>query len=419
MRKSVLLLTIAGVVLARGASAQPAPWAPERLTPGWVFTPSMVLGVLHDSNVTLRAVNEPIHSEVVGLLNPRGELDFNGRHTHFNVGYSGALEAYRQFSELNRYEQKGRMEIRQQAGPRLNLHGQAGYSLVPTTDRLEFAAGVLPFVGIGSQHLGASGGFTLKTSPRMEIQGGLNLQSIRFDREAPDDPDQFLRYLRNGHSYTPSLGAMYSISQRLSLGASWSYRHSVIGDDQEVFNVQNLTGDFSWQAAEHTTVRGGLGASYLKSDTTLLTSTTSVGEVSVVATPVSRWGPAYHFGLDHSAGPVKVSGTFERSFVPSIGFGGLNANQRVSASAHVPFAKGRLIAGGNVAYGVIEPVDLFGVDFTLHSLWTQGSFGYQVTRWLRAEAFVNRTHQTSTARGLVDRTRVGIEFVTAKPVRIQ
>jgi hypothetical protein len=418
MRKSVLLLTVIAALSARVVSAQPAPWAPERLTPGWVFTPSMVLGALHDSNVTLRAVNEPIRSEVVGLVNPRGELDFNGRHTHFNIGYSGALEAYRQFSELNRYEQKGRLEIRQQTGPRLNLRGQASYSRVPTTDRLASEAGVLPFIGIGSDHLEASGGFTLKTSPRTEIQGGISAQSIRFDRETPDDPDQFLRYLRNGHSYSPSVSTMYSISQHVSLGGSWSYRHSVVGDDQEVFNVQNLTGELAWQVAEHTTVRGGAGASYLKSDTTPLASASTLN-TTVVPAPIERWGPAYHVGLDHLAGAVSVSGNYERSFVPSIGFGGLNANQRVSASAHVPFAGGRLIAGGNVAYGIIEPVDLFGVDFTLHSLWTQGTFGYQITRWLRTEAFVNRSHQTSTARGLVDRTRVGIEFVTAKPVRIQ
>jgi opacity protein-like surface antigen len=396
-------LAIALMLVARVAMAQPAPWAPERLTPGWVFTPSMVLGVLHDSNVTLRAVNEPIRSEVVGLLNPRGELDFNGRHTHLNVGYSGALEAYRQLSALNRYEQRGRFEIRQQTGPRLELFSQATSEQVPTTERLDLGAGVLPFIGIGSEHLDVNGGFRGQVSPRLKIDGAFSAQTIRFDRELPTDPDQFYRYLRNGHSYSPSLGAMYSITQHVSVGASWSYRHAVVGEGQEVFDVQNTTGELAWQPAQRTTLRGGAGASYLTSDTASL----------------KRWGPAYHLGLDHMQGRVSLSGKYEHAFVPSIGFGGLNANQRVSGSAHVPLAQGRFIVGGNVAYGVIEPVDLFGVDFTLHSLWTQGTVGYQVAPWLRAEAFVNRTHQTSTARGLVDRTRIGIEFVTAKPMRIQ
>src|SRR4051812_19743125 len=158
MRNRLILVLAAVLLVARGASAQPAPWEPERLTAGWVFTPSIVVGGLWDSNVTLRAVHEPISSQWVGLLNPRGEVDFNGRRTHMNLGYSGALEAYQQFSELNRYEQFGRFEIRHQPRQHLQLFGTAGYSRVPTTDRLDIGAGVLPFIGIGSQHGNVSGG---------------------------------------------------------------------------------------------------------------------------------------------------------------------------------------------------------------------------------------------------------------------
>src|SRR3954468_11346702 len=174
MRNSGILPFVAALLVARAAGAQPAPWAPERLTPGWVFTPSGVIGVLHDSNVTMLAVNDPIQSQVVALVNPRGELDFNGRHTHFNIGYSGSLEAYQQFSELNRYEQHGRLELRQQALRHLQLFSTAGYSSVPTTDRLELGAGVLPFIGIGSSHADVSGGFHLTTSPRTRVEGGIN-----------------------------------------------------------------------------------------------------------------------------------------------------------------------------------------------------------------------------------------------------
>lgn len=403
MRKTVIFLLALIVLVAGDAAAQPAPWAPERLTPGWVFTPSAVFGVLHDSNVTLRAVNEPIRAEAVGLINPRGELDFNGRRTHLNIGYSGALEAYRQLSELNRYEQRGRLELRYQARQHLQLFSQASYARVPTTDRLDLGPGVLPFIGIGSEHGDISGGFHLQASPRVRVDGSVGAQTMRFDRSEPADPDALTRYLRNGHSFSPSVSAMYSLSEHVSVGGTWNYRHAVVGDGQDVFNVQSTTADVAWQATQYTTVRTGFGASHLTSPTEL----------------VDRWGPAYHAAIDHKAGRVAVSAKYERAFVPSIGFGGLNANQRLSGSAYVPLGNGRYTVGGNVSYGRIEPVDLLGVDFTLNSLWTQGTFGYQITRWLRTEAFVNRTHQTSTARGLVDRTRIGIEFVTAKPVRIQ
>jgi len=403
MRKSVVLALVAMLWLARGATAQPAPWAPERLSAGWVFTPSGVVGVLHDSNVTLRAVNEPINAETVALLSPRGELDFNGRRTHFNIGYAGALEAYQQFSELNRFEQKARFELRHQTMRHLLLSSSASYSNVPTTDRLDLGAGVLPFIGIGSRHADVSGGFHLQASKRTKIDGGLNLQDIHFDRSQPDDPNQFAQFLRDGYSITPSLGAMYSVAEHVAVGGAWSYRHAVVSEGLQVINVQTATADVEWQPAEHTTVRGGAGAAHLDSVTEL----------------ISRWGPAYHVGIDHSEGRLALSGNYERSFVPSIGFGGLNANQRLSGSAHIPFAQGRWSVGGNIAYGQISPIDLLGLDYTLNSVWTQGTVGYQVSRWLRAEGFYNRTHQTSTARGLVDRTRIGVEFVTSKPVRIQ
>ena len=48
MRTSVMTAIVAVMLLARAATAQPAPWEPERLTPGWVFTPSIVFGGLRD-----------------------------------------------------------------------------------------------------------------------------------------------------------------------------------------------------------------------------------------------------------------------------------------------------------------------------------------------------------------------------------
>lgn len=396
-------LVVTAALLPSTARAQPAPWEPERLTPGWVFTPSIVVGGLWDSNVTLRAVNEPVYSQWVGLLNPRGEIDFNGRRTHLNLGYSGALEAYRQFSELNRYEQRGRFELRHQATPHLGVTAHAGYARVPTTDRLELDPGVLPFLGIGSEHADASAGFHLATSPRTTVEGELRYQTITFDRNEITDPQDLTRYLRSGNSISPEIGVMHGVTERVSIGGSWNYRHADVGNGQAIYDVHSTTAEVAWQPAEHTTVRGGAGISYLTAKTQDLT----------------KWGPAYHLGLDHHIGRLALAAKYERAFVPSIGFGGLNANQRLSGSAHIPFAGGRAAIGGNVAYGQIEPVDLLGVNFTLNSLWTQGTVSYQLARWLRTEAFVNRTHQTSTARGLVDRTRVGIEFVTSKPVRIQ
>src|SRR5687767_5586934 len=138
MRVAMRFVAATAIALAMSlgsAQAQPAPWQPERLTPGRVFTPTAVLGGMWDSNVTVRNQGNPLVQEWVGIVSPRGEVDFNGRRTRFNAGYSGTLEAYRDVSELNRYEQKARIYGRHQATPRLSAEVRTTYTASPTTDR--------------------------------------------------------------------------------------------------------------------------------------------------------------------------------------------------------------------------------------------------------------------------------------------
>src|SRR5919109_698959 len=100
MTRLALVLLLSAIAVP--AAAQPAPWSPERVTAGWVFTPSFVLGVLSDSNPTTRNTGNVIDSEMVTLVNPRTEIDFNGRRAKFSAGYSGTLERYQELSELTR-----------------------------------------------------------------------------------------------------------------------------------------------------------------------------------------------------------------------------------------------------------------------------------------------------------------------------
>src|SRR4051812_18546298 len=151
MRLIAALAIVAALTTATRVEAQPAPWQPERLTAGWIFTPSMVLGALWDTNVTVRQEGDPHIQQWVGLLNPRGELDFNGRRTHMNTGYSGALTAYRDLPELNRYEQHGRFEVRHQMQERLSVFARATAEVAPTTDQLDLGPNVLPFVQVGTK----------------------------------------------------------------------------------------------------------------------------------------------------------------------------------------------------------------------------------------------------------------------------
>src|SRR5688572_31103025 len=86
---------------------------------------------------------------------------------------------------------------------------------------------------------------------------------------------------------------------------------------------------------------------------------------------------------------------YEKSYVPSFGFGGLAGNQRLTVAARTPFASGRAYLGGSLSYGRSEPVESFAGGFRTRSFWINGSVGYQVAAWLRAEGFASSMNQTT------------------------
>jgi hypothetical protein len=396
---SAIAATMALVAGATPAAAQPAPWEPERLTAGWTFTPAMVFGVLRDSNVTLRNEGAPRLTEWVGLLNPRGELDFNGRRTRFSGGYSGSLETYRRFDELNRFEQRGRLELRHTLRPRVNFGARATYSVSPTTDRLEVDA--LPFVDVGSRSFNAGANVDARLSPRASFGARYGYQQMDFDRETPEGSP--LRLLSGGRAHSPGASFGYVLGRRVSAEAAWSYTHADIDEIRGQFDVQSIVGGLAYRVGENTSVSAGAGAAYLH----------------VGRTGDSVWGPAVRGGVEHQAGRTSLSARYERSYVPSFGFGGLAGNQRLSFAARTPFASGRAYAGGSLSYGRSEPVESFGDGFRTRSLWVNGSVGYQMASWLRAEGFITSMNQTTDVQGDIDRIRVGVQFVTSKPLRMQ
>ncbi len=396
VRRFAGAMVLAGA-LASPAAAQPTPWEPERITAGWVFTPAIAFGGLWDSNVTVE--NDPLgldpeQSELVGLVNPRGTISFNGRRAKFNAGYSGRLEAYRRLDELTRYNQRARLEAEYQMTPRLLFETRHEASVAPTTEDIDLSG--LPFVRVGSRLVTSSGGFTVNMTRRMKLDTAYAFQWISFDRD-----ERFAR-LRGGHQHSPSVGLTYSFSRRLDLGGTWIYRHASIDGGQQMFDTQVAAATAEYLVTENTRIRGLAGIAYLRvSDT---------GE--------TRTGPSYGAGISHKVRQATLDASYERSFVPSFGFGGMTASQQTSASVSVPFMQGRFYTSGSIAYRQNEPVLAQSLPIELSSWWTNGAVGYGVARWLRVEVFLTRTHQESSAQGNVDRTRVGVQFVTLKPVRI-
>jgi hypothetical protein len=64
-----------------------------------------------------------------------------------------------------------------------------------------------------------------------------------------------------------------------------------------------------------------------------------------------------------------------------------------------------------------DPLDF--VQPALRSLWVEGTVGYAASRWVRIEGFFAGTHQNvDRPGGVLNRNRLGIQVVTAKPMRI-
>jgi hypothetical protein len=110
---------------------------------------------------------------------------------------------------------------------------------------------------------------------------------------------------------------------------------------------------------------------------------------------------------------------YERSVQQLFGFGTLAPTHVVTGDAFIPFANRLYYLDATVAYGKTGTFSDLPLGFNLSTLWTNVSIGRQLAPRLRAEAFVGVARQASQGFDTANRTRVGIQIVTSKPLRIQ
>jgi hypothetical protein len=273
-------------------------------------------------------------------------------------------------------------------------------TMTPSTEQLEL--GGVPFTRVGSHMLDTRGGFIFGLTQRMRLTADYNFQWVDFDRSAAAIPD--FSSLRGGHSHSPMAELRYEVSRRIDVGGVWSYRHTALDGSERIFDSQDARGTVSFVIGPATTLRGSGGFAY----------------VSVDRTGRTEVGPSYGASISHQAAPLSVDVSYDRSFLPSFGFGGMSATESFHTGVRVPLGRGRMFAASGFTWRRTEPT-LPTEEFalSLNSYWWNSSFGFQVARWLRTEAFFALTHQTSNAQGNVERSRIGIQFVTSKPMRIQ
>jgi hypothetical protein len=399
--RRLLFTALVALAIVESAQAQSVERPEERTTAGWVFTPAFLLGGQWDSNVTVQSAGNPHFKEWGALVNPFADVSFNDRQTHMTAGYSGTLEAYRRFGELQRFDQRTKFTIEHEISRRLTIGSSLSYADVPSTDRLEILTGQLAFQDIGSRLLDTAAQLEIKTSARNRVVAEYKFRDVTFDAKPQLETDSPI--LNGGYSHEPSVTLLQDLTSRLTVGAGWKYSRSRVETGVQVFEVHSGTGAVAYRLARNTTLSAGLGASYLREE----------------HGTVAKWGPTFYGVVEQRAGRTDVSVRYERAFLPTYIVGGLTADQSVQATARTPLGRTRSYVEGSLAYGRTRPVEELGLGFQLDSVFTRVAFGYRVARWLRTEACYSGMHQTSSLLLDVDRTRVGVQFITSKPMRIQ
>jgi hypothetical protein len=194
------------------------------------------------------------------------------------------------------------------------------------------------------------------------------------------------------------------------LGGEYQFTRAIVnsravsgvpGEDDR-FNLQ--TGSFTaqFQAASGTTLSGALG----------------IARIGAGLSHAGRTGPEWRAALLQRAGRGLFSAGYERSHIPSFGFGGTFQNEQWMANLHMPIGRSRVYVDGGFAWLNNEPLDT--VQPSLKTAWISGDAGYYATRWLTLEGFYGRTQQDSQlAGGQLQRNQIGFRVSAAKPMKLR
>ena len=393
---AALLLLTATVASAQaprptaGASSDAQP-----STAGWLITPSVVYSTSYDDNVLLHGDGDATEGDMLSVVNPRGLLEYTGRHLHFGADYDGAFLMYHSLDALNSYDQHASAFLEQAVSKHLRLFVRDTAAITPTTASVEFVG--VPFVRTGSQINDLRGGIIVDAARHTTLTVAYNAQWVGFNTS----PAVGTLVLLGGHSQGGTATLRQQVANRLTLTADYGLQLGTVIGMPTSFNVQNATGGVEYQLSPSTTISGGAGISH-----------TSVSDVNE-----AQAGPALRAALTRQLKKAGLELAYSRSFVPAYGFGGTLQNEDFTARLHGPLSR-KFYGQTSLAWRRNEP--LVNGDLKLVSWWYDGAVGYNVRQWMRVEGFYNGVRQAiDRPGGLLNRSRIGVQLVATQPVRMQ
>lgn len=375
----------------------------QQAAPGWVFTPSISFGGSWDDNVLLVDPGSNPPADYGSPIGPAASLDYTGKRTRFSSGYNGSFVRYLTLDNLNSFQHSLRAAVEHRANARLTFFGQESLTVAPTTDVLQLAG--VPFYRIGSRSNSAGGGAQAALSKHTTLRGAYTLNSVAFDVN-----ELLGNQLQGGHAHELRASLDHSLSRQLMVGGEYEFTRAIVNSrtfvgldgPEDRFNLQTGSLTAQYQPTARTTLSGAFG----------------VARIGAGLSYAARTGPEWRAAVLQRAGRGVVSASYQRSHIPSFGFGGTFQNEQWMANVHMPLGRTRAYVDGGISWLNNDPLE--ANQPSLQTAWLSGNVGYYATRWLTLEGFYGRTQQDSQrAGGQLERNQVGFRVAAAKPVKLR
>lgn len=393
IRRAALVATLFALTAPAVSAQERSAEFPTHLNPGLTFTPGISVAGVWDSNVALAAPSGRAASDNLFIFEPFGQLELVSPRTELVAGYKGYVRRYTDVEALNGYDQRGFFSMRRLATRRLAIFANNEYADVPTTD--ETTLNDVPFSRTGSKSNRFAGGVEARLTKYTDLNVRYENTWVKFDRAET--------FLSDGWINSVGGDLRQRLSERLSVGAEYEIRKADLEQGQRNIWFQDFGGLLSYAAGPHTTLTVAAGFSVLNDNV-------PAGD---------RNGPYFRGDVSHDLDRATLGASYERSFVPSFGFGGASSNQEVSGFIHMPLSRNRLYINSSAMWRRSNPL-LEEVELGLDTIQINNTLGYAVVRWFRLEAFHAFTRQDSRITGgEINRQRAGLQLVVSQPMRIR
>lgn len=392
IRRAAIAAALA-IAAAPGLSAQERPAEFQTyMTPGLTFTPGISLAGVWDSNVALASPVGTPAADNLFIVEPFGQLELVSPRTELIAGYKGYIRRYLDVDALNGFDQRGYLSVRRMATRRLTVYARNEYADVPTTDEVELNG--LPFSRTGSKSNRLAAGVEARLTKYTDLNVRYENTWVKFDRSEP--------FLNDGWINSLETDLRRHLTARLSVGAEYGIRKADLQDGRRTIWFHDMGGLVSYAVGPQTKLLVSGGYSFLTDK--LLDR--------------DRRGPYVRAELSHDLERATIGASFEKSFVPSFGFGGSSDSQEVRGYIRMPLAQNRFYVQSSGAWRRTDPLVL--EELHLDTLQASNTVGYALARWLRFEAFHVFTRQDSRITGgEVNRQRAGAQIVVSQPMRIR